>query len=127
MTAGINALLAALPYGLGKGSDTRGIVVTTVQDYDPASGRVLASVGGDASWLLALAGTYTVGDLIAVLRNPWTVRPELVLGVMPAGSLDTPPPPILGKVPVMRSTSHTDGPVRITRTTATPPDTLEAS
>lgn len=116
MSDGVNALLAALPQGLRRGSDTRGILLTVVQEYDATSGRVLAGVGDEPAWLYALAGTYTVGDLVAVLRNPWTGKAELVLGRMPDSALTATPP-----APVADTTTHTsthlDGHVRITTTT----------
>lgn len=97
MASGVDALVAAIPRGVTRGADLRGILVTTVQDVDTATGRVLATVGGDTSvWLLALEGSYTAGDPVAVLRNPWTGRAELVLGALPAGALTDPAPPVGG-------------------------------
>ncbi|WP_344250962.1 hypothetical protein, partial [Isoptericola hypogeus] len=113
-TSGVEALLGALPTGLRRGSDTRGFLLSVVTDYDAASGRVLAAVGEESAWLLALAGAYTAGDLIAVLRNPWSGKAELVLGVLPAGTLTTDPPPATG--PATEVVVRHDGPVRIITT-----------
>lgn len=114
--AGVHALLAALPQGLRRGADTRGILLTVVQAYDAASGRVLAAVGDDPVWLLALASSYSPGDLVAVLRNPWGGRAELVLGVMPTGSLTVDPPPAGPDTTTHVDVRH-DGSVRVITTT----------